>query len=172
LHAGEVDAAHQEDLWGVGFFNRASKDSFVALFLEHSAEGLGELKHTGVPQMFYRWHGHVWSRYPLPVQTVPAGATLRQTNAYVAIPFTEKEGPKQIETLRHGLMHPLVASASVDIGLSRAPVRESESATLLARPGEAGDSPIPKRMIWNALHDCKDGQFYTADVSVVELGLV
>jgi len=42
----------------------------------------------------------------------------------------------------------------------------------LARPGEAGDSAIPKRLIWEALRDCKDAQLYTADASVVDLGLI
>lgn len=172
LHVGEVDAAHREDLWGVGFFNRDSEDSFVALFLEHSAEGLPELKHTGAPLMFYRWHGHVWSRYPLPVQTVPDGAVLRQKNAYVALPFTEEDGKQQIEKLRRCLMHPLEVSASVNLELPQDPSPDSAPTARLARPGEAGDSPIPKRLIWEALHDCKDAQLYTADVSVVDLGLV
>jgi metal-sulfur cluster biosynthetic enzyme len=172
LHVGEVDAAHREDLWGVGFFNRDSKDSFAALFLEHSAEGLGELSHNGAPQMFYRWHGHVWSRYPLPGNTVPAGAVLRQKNAYVAIPFTEDEGRQEIEKLRRCLMHPLVVSGNVELDLSRGQVPKAAPTARLSRPGEAADSPIPKRLIWEALHDTKDGQLYTADVSIVELGLV
>jgi metal-sulfur cluster biosynthetic enzyme len=42
----------------------------------------------------------------------------------------------------------------------------------LARPGEAGDSPISKKVLWDALRDCKDAQLYTADINVVDLGLV
>lgn len=172
LHVGEVGAAHREDLWGVGFFNRDSKDSFAALFLEHSAQGLPELRHTGAPLMFYRWHGHVWSRYPLPAQTVPEGAVLRQKNAYVALPFAEEEGKQQIERLRRCLMHPLGVSASGNLELPQGHSPDSAPTARLARPGEAGDSPIPKRLIWEALDDCKDGQLYTADLSVVDLGLV
>ncbi len=78
LRIGEVDVDQQEKIWGVGFFNQQSKDSFMALFLDHSSEGIPELKHTGAPIMYYRWHGHVWSRYPLPIKRVPAGAVLRQ----------------------------------------------------------------------------------------------
>ena len=78
LQSGNVPAGQQEDLWGVGFYHKESKDSFVALFVDHHAEGLPELKHTGTPQMFYRWHGPVWSRYPLPVKVVPEGAVLKQ----------------------------------------------------------------------------------------------
>jgi metal-sulfur cluster biosynthetic enzyme len=48
----------------------------------------------------------------------------------------------------------------------------TETQTRLARPGEAADSPIPKRAIWDALRDCKDEQLYKSDVSVVDLGLV
>jgi metal-sulfur cluster biosynthetic enzyme len=42
----------------------------------------------------------------------------------------------------------------------------------LARIGESGNSSISKQDIWNALRDCKDAQLYTADINVVELGLV
>jgi ring-1,2-phenylacetyl-CoA epoxidase subunit PaaD len=42
----------------------------------------------------------------------------------------------------------------------------------LARPGEAGDSPIPKQALWEALRDCKDEQLYVADINVVDLGLI
>ena len=155
-------------MWAVGFANRQSKDSFVALFLEHTAEGLAELKHTGWVNLSYRWHGNVWSRYPLPVKEVPAGAMLRQKNAYVAIPFTADEGPRTLEELRERLVHPLAVSAGdvpKGMGAKECPGR-------LARPGEAGDSPIPKQALWDALGDCKDEQLYTADVSVVDLGLV
>ena len=173
LHVGTVDEAHYDDLWGVGFFNRDSKDSFMALFLEHEAQGLPELKHGGVPQMFYRWHGHVWSRYPLPVEDVPAGAVLRQKNAYIALPFTEAETKPQIEQLRRCMMSPLVVSASNESPPGLMSSRNgAPPMSRLARPGEAGDSPISKQLIWEALRDCKDAQLYTADINVVDLGLV
>ena len=168
LRTGEVAAEHQDNLWGVGFFNRESKDSFIALFLEHKAEGLPELKHSGAPTMSYRWHGQLWSRYPLPGRQVPAGAVLHEKNAYVALPFTTAEGPRLIEELRRRLANPLVASA----GAVPKEVAARESAGRLARPGEAGDSPIPKQSLWDALRDCKDAQLYTADINVVDLGLV
>ncbi len=168
LRTGEVDAEHQDNLWGVGFFNIQSKDSFIALFLEHKAEGLPALKHSGAPTMSYRWHGQLWSRYPLPGRHVPAGAVLHEKNAYVALPFTQAEGPRTIEELRRRLTNPLLTTAGtlpIDILTRDCPGR-------LARPGEAGDSPIPKSALWEALRDCKDAQFYTADINVVELGLV
>ncbi len=168
LRTGEVDAAHRDDLWGVGFFNKESKDSFIALFLEHKAAGLPELKHSGTPTLSYRWHGQLWSRSPLPGRRVPAGAVLHEKNAYVALPFTATDGPRTIEALRRRLMNPLVASP----GELPKEVAAKESPGRLARPGEAGDSPIPKKVIWDALRDCKDAQLYTADINVVDLGLV
>lgn len=168
LRTGAVDAEHQDNLWGVGFFNKESKDSFIALFLEHKAEGLPELKHSGAPTMSYRWHGQLWSRYPLPGRHVPAGAVLHEKNAYVTLPFTVAEGPGMIEELRRRLVNPLVASA----GDLPKQITAKKSPGRLARPGEAGDSPIPKQWLWDALRDCKDAQFYTADINVVDLGLV
>jgi metal-sulfur cluster biosynthetic enzyme len=177
LRTGDVDPKQQNDLWGVGFFHRDTKDSFVALFLDHQAEGLPELKHTGAPTPYYRWHGSVWSRYPLPVTTVPKGAVLRQKNAYVTIPFTPTERKATIEKLRHALMNPLAITANTAADFSK---RESaadlspkpDPAVRLARPGEAGDAALPKQKIWEALRDCKDAQLYTADINVVDLGLV
>lgn len=168
LRTGAVGTEHQDNLWGVGFFNKESKDSFIALFLEHQAEGLPELKHSGAPTMSYRWHGQLWSRYPLPGRQVPAGAVLQEKNAYVALPFTETEGSRMIEGLRRRLVNPLVVSA----GESPKQVTAKESSGRLARPGEAGDSPISKQSLWDALRDCKDAQLYTADINVVDLGLV
>jgi len=177
LHIGEVDPNQQDDLWGVGFFNRDSKDSFMALFLEHKAEGLPELKHSGAPTMFYRWHGSVWSRYPLPVKTVPQGAVLQQKNAYLAIPFTATEGKSTIERFRRRIVNPPVVTANPALDFSKPhssvdSVPKQDPTSRLARPGEAGDASLPKRMIWEALRDCKDAQLYTADINVVDLGLV
>src|SRR5439155_25508686 len=114
------------------------------------------------------WHGQLCSQYPLTGKHVPAGAVLHEKNAYVALPFTPAEGPPMIESLRHRLVNPLVATA----GDLPKQLTAKESPGRLARPGEAGDSPIPKQALWNALRDCKDAQFYTADINVVELGLV
>src|SRR6185437_10977827 len=100
LRSDPVDPAQQNNLWAVGLANPQSRDSFIALFLEHRAEGLPELKHSGSPSLYYKSHGQLWSRYPLPGKQVPAGAVLHQKNAYVAIPYTAADGPKQLEVLR------------------------------------------------------------------------
>lgn len=167
MRSGKVDAKFADDLWAVGFCNRESKDSFVALFLEHRADGLPSIRHSGSPQMFYRWHGHVWSRYPLPAAggNMPAGTVLHQKNAYAAIPFFE-DGMTQLEMLRHRLLTPYAVSAGEWRGTA------AEIPGRLARPGEAGDSAISKRVLWEALRACKDEQLYVSDINVVELGLV
>jgi len=175
LQIGNVPGDQQENIHGVGFFHKDSKDSFISLFLDHSTEGLPELKHTGAPTMYYRWHGAVWSRYPLPLKDVPVGAILRQKNAYISIPFTATDGPPAIEKMRRCLMSPLLISAGQEKSANETnetavtPERRSDR---LARHGESGDSSISKSVIWNALQDCKDAQLYTADINVVELGLV
>lgn len=169
VHVGDAPKEHQEQLWGVGFFHQDSKDAFLALFLEHSAEGLPELKHSGEPLMYYRWHGHVWSRYPLPVRKLPAGAVLRQKNAYVTLPWTAGESQAQVELLRKSMMQPLQLTSLAKV-VDDLP--EMNQTNRLARTGEAGDAAIDKAKIWEALRDCKDAQLYTADIHVVDLGLV
>ncbi|MCA9151517.1 MAG: hypothetical protein KDA92_19525, partial [Planctomycetales bacterium] len=180
-HTGNVSADQQEQLWGVGFFNRQSGDAIAALFLDHSADGLPELKHTGAPLLYYRWHGHVWSRYPLPVKDIPKNAVLRQKNAYAVIPFTESAGLVELERMRRRQLHPLVVQAGKLDTIVDTVVAETQSAarsasdvpaSRLARSGELGDGPVPKTAIWQALRDCKDAQLYTADIDVVDLGLV
>ena len=175
VQTSDVPGDKQDDLHGVGFYHKDSQDSFVALFLDHSAEGIPELKHTGSPTMYYKWHGHVWSRYPLPVKDVPAGAVLRQKNAYISVPFTIEDGPAKIERMRRCMMAPLVPSGGDPLqidGIAEGLKGTVNSTARLARPGESIDSLEKKKQIWDALHDCKDGQLYKADISVVELGLV
>jgi len=167
LHTGEVDPALRDNLWAVGFINPKAEDAFIALYLEHRAENLPSIRHSGAPLMFYKWHGHCWSRYPLPGKEVPAGAVLHQKNAYLALHYTQK-GAELVETMRHRLVNPLVVSAAtLPSNLSAA-----RPAGRLARLGEAGDSPISKADIWNALRDCKDEQLYAAKANVVDLGLI
>lgn len=168
LQCGTAPPPRGEPLAAVGFVNRESQDSFVAIFLEHRAEGMPDLNHSVLVNPFYKWHGAQWERYPLPGRKVPAGAVLHQRNAYAVLPFTAEDGPRAIEELQRRLVNPLVASAGDLPGGAAI----AESPGRLARPGEAGDSPIPKQALWDALHDCKDEQLYKAGISVVDLGLV
>ena len=50
LHDGPVPAAHQQNLWGVGFANSTSGDTFVALWLDHAVSGRDAIDHGGVPR--------------------------------------------------------------------------------------------------------------------------
>ena len=88
LRTGPVDKGEAENLWAVGFFNRDTRDSFIGLFLQHTAENVEGLKHTGAPLFYYKWHGHVWSRALFQGATLPAGAVLRQRNAYLTSSFS------------------------------------------------------------------------------------
>lgn len=166
LRTGPVAKGSELDLWAVGFIHKEARDAFIALYLDHHGDNLPPLRHNGAPQSFYRWHGPVWSRYPLPGKAVPQGAVLHQRNAYAALYYPEN-GAEIVEGMRHRLVNPLTPSLSDAL-----PGGAAASKGRLARPGEAGDSPISKRAIWEALADCKDEQLYAANVSVVDLGLV
>jgi metal-sulfur cluster biosynthetic enzyme len=168
LREGPVDAAQQENLWAVGFFHRVSRDAFIGLFLEHEAENMPPLKHTGAPILSYRWHGPVWSRALYQNASLRAGGVLKQRNAYLVLPFAESNGAQIVERYRHTLMNPLAPSAA-DLP---SVLRPAPGVGRLARPGEAGDAAVDKRRIWEALHDCKDEQLYTANANVVDLGLI
>ena len=99
-----------------------------------------------------------------------AGASLHQKNAYLTLPFSEKEGGLEFETIRRKLLSPLQVSCT--------PLPETalqgltERRGRLAREGEAGDSQVAKALLWKALEECRDEQLYTVRPSVVELGLI
>ena len=169
VRIGEVDPEFKDDIWGVGFYHKDTKDSFIGLFLEHSAEGIPELRHSARSWTNYKWHGAVWARYPLYTKLVPAGTVLHQKNAYVALPFTKIDGPPMIEELHRRFKSPLVAKSGTRITKNFA---TKKPATQLARRGEGGDSTISKKLLWEALQNVKDPQLYTADISIVDLGLI
>lgn len=168
LKIGEIDEANKNNVKGFGYYNKDSKDSFMGLYLDHSAELIPNYLDAGHSMLYYNWHGTTWSRYPLERnQLVPDGAVLRQKNAYVTIAFTEKDGPGKIEAIRKELLSPMDSSATT---LSANMAKESWGA--LANAGEAQDSPISKAVLWEALKSCIDQQMYTADVNLVELGYI
>lgn len=170
IMTGEVPDALKDKLWGIGFYNKDTQDSFIGLFLEHSGDGLPELSHNGSPTLYYKWHGQIWSRYPLPAnKPVPAGAVLHQKNAYISVPYSTADGAAKIEALRQELLNPLSPSASefspgkvVNTGTGR-----------LARTSELqSENRISKKAIWDALKLVIDPQLYKSDISIVDLGLV
>ncbi|MBI2502571.1 MAG: DUF59 domain-containing protein [Candidatus Latescibacteria bacterium] len=161
LHEGEVAAGHSDELWGVGFFNRHSKDAFIALWLEHSASGFEGLHHTGVPQLNYQGHGQLWSRWA--AHSGPefkAGAVLRQRNAYLVSPY---EGPGPVEEARQCFLRPL------QVRVGQLPEGRAAQGSL-ARPGEAEAGLKPA--LWAALRQVPDDMFYTADANLVDMGYI
>lgn len=170
VQIGQVPEESSDKLWGIGFFNKDTKDSFIGLFLDHHTDGFQEPSHNGSPTFYYKWHGHFWQRWPVPkgVKTIPEGAVFHQKNAYVTLPFDTQSGPAKIEGIRKELMNPLSAASSK----MQQNIIAKANPKRLARLAEAGDSPIPKDLIWKALRDVKDPQFYKSDISIVDLGLV
>ena len=168
---GEVDKANKHSVKGFGYYNKDSKDSFVGLYLEHSAELIPNLLDAGSSLFYYNWHGTVWVRHPtldkIQNHIIPQGAILRQKNAYVTIAFTEKDGPGKIEALRKELLSPMDSFTPT---LTANMAKESQGA--LARAGEAQDSPISKVVLWEALKSCIDQQMYISNVNLVELGYI
>jgi len=168
LHIGSVEADQAEKLWGVGFYNKDTSDSFIALYLEHKAEGIPIL-HTGVPRTDTTpFHGQVWARYPYRNGPMKEGSTIFSKNAYVTVPFNSADGPAQIEKLRDELKVPLSIKSEI-LNLNTKAVQSDQP---LARKGESSDSPVSKDLLWKALENCKDPQLYHSDISIVELGLV
>jgi len=168
LRSGEVDDAHQDDLWSIGFFNAQSRDAFIALFLQHEAENFDGLKHSGAPTLKYEYGGQLWSRWAARGNpTLQAGAKLKQHNAYLTIPFPENGGRQIVEEFRHRLMNPLAPSAS-----ELPDVAAAASPGSLARAGENADSAVPKETIWQALREVRDMQLYKIDANAVDMGYV
>lgn len=166
LHQGAVPADQTEKLWGVGFSNGTSHDAFIALWLEHAADGL-EIPHGGAPTLHYDGHGQLWSRYPAAHAHLQVGTTIRQRNAYFFGGYEGADAAAQIERLRHQLLHPLE--------LHQAQVRDAKAAIApcsLARPGETAQTAPLKSAIWQALAEVKDEQLYNITAGIVDLGYV
>jgi metal-sulfur cluster biosynthetic enzyme len=167
LHEGTVPKESAEDLWGVGFYNRQSHDAFVALWLEHAAEGFDGLTHGGVPTLHYDGHGQLWSRYPANHAMLKAGTSIRQKNAYLVSPFEGQDATAKLERLRHQLLNPLDAHAAE---LPRAAANGARGA--LAKPGENAETAPNKPAIWKALGEVRDEQLYNIDANIVDMGYV
>ena len=167
LHEGPVPGEQSQDLWGVGFYHRGSRDAFIALWLEHSAEGFDGIQHGGAPTLSYPGHGQLWSRYPANTARLKKGAAFHQKNAYVVLPYPTEGAAASVERLRHELTHPLAVNTG-----ARLPVRSAKAAGTLARPGETAATALLKPAVWKTLREVKDEQLYTVDANVVDMGLV
>jgi metal-sulfur cluster biosynthetic enzyme len=167
LHEGDVPKEQQNDLWGVGFFNDTSRDAFMALWLDHSAEKFDRLQHGGEPTLNYVGHGQLWSRYPAEATKLQAGAAIRQRNAYVVSPYLTDGGAEQLEQLRRRLLDPLDVS-----GKPLLPVSNAQSIGGLARDGETPDTARLKPALWKKLREVRDDQLYKVDANAVDMGYI
>lgn len=167
LHEGRVDGGHDNDLWGVGFYHRNSRDAFIALRLEHTAGGARELNHSGAPTLHYYHHGQLWARYPVGGGRVEleAGTAIRQRNAYLVAPYPE-DAATAIPTVRRRLLAPLQVNAA------GAPDGGGAPSGALARRGETPETAPLKGAIWEALDHVQDEQLYKVDKGIVDLGYV
>ena len=168
LHEGEVPPEQAHSLWGVGFYNRVSRDAFVALRLEHAASGLDQLPHGGAPTLHYAGHGQLWSRYPAERTSMKAGAAVWQKNAYLLSPYPEQDAAVQIEQTRHRLLNPPVVREQ----LPAWPQGATAAGSSLARRGETAETASLKPAIWQALREVRDEQLYHAEANIVDLGYV
>jgi metal-sulfur cluster biosynthetic enzyme len=162
-----VPASHAQDLWGVGFFHRDSRDAFVALWLEHEAENFDRIGHNGSPTIHYDGHGQLWSRYPARETELKAGTRFWQRNAYLTIPYPREGAEGEYERWRHRFLNPLEVQAAELIASRAAP-----SPGRLARFGETLETAPLKPAIWKALEELQDEQFYSVDANMVALGLI
>ena len=189
LHEGPP-STDQEDMHGIGYFNRHSRDAFVALWLELEADQFDGLQRRATPNMYYRPHGHCYARYPARgKQHFEAGASLRLRNAYLVAPYFEQggaaaigksrgdvqrgpvyadvDGVTMVQDTRKRLLNPLVVEPA-----SRPAAAAASTNGTLARTGETeADAPL-KRAIWDAMREVKDAQLYTEDANVVDMGYV
>lgn len=168
LHEGAVPPEQNEALWGVGFFHRVSRDAFIALRLEHSAQGFDQLQHGGVPTLHYAGHGQLWSRYPAEKTELKTGASIRQKSAYLLTPYPEQDAAAQIQQTRHRLLNPLEVRSQMPAQF-HAPAAIN---SVLARYGEAPETASLKSSIWKSLREVRDEQFYNVDANIVDLGYV
>ena len=164
LHEGAVTPGQEDDLWATGFFNDKSKDAFIALWLEHSAEGFEKLCHSGAAAIDYQGHGQLWSRWAARDNPqFKRGDKLNQYNAYWVAPYA---GPGPVEELRRRLLAPLVVRPGA-IPALKAPGRGR-----LARVGETMEAGLRKEVLWDALREVVDDMFYTADSNLVDMGYI
>jgi len=190
VREGPVAPEAAEQMWGVGFYNHASRDAIFALHLEHRLDGPSAapdgggrvaavpaeqravLRHADGPMMSYVPHGHVWSRWALRgTPRLLAGDTLWQRNAYLVEPFPEGAGGALIEGWRARFLAPLAVTAAAG-GLPEAPPAGAAAAGALARTGEGPESRETKAALWAALRTVRDEMFYLADANVVDMGYV
>ena len=173
LREGPVPASETESLWGVGFYHRTSRDAFIALRLEHTAEGFSGPSHGGAPTLHYDGHGQLWSRYPAERTEMRGGTAITQKNAYLMTAYPDDGAAEMIQSVRHRLLHPPeISEASEGSWKTVSELPEGAGGTALARTGETAATAGQKSAIWNTLRAVKDEQLYNIKSSIVDLGYV
>ncbi len=167
MHAGPIPASQAQDLWGVGFYHRDSRDAFVALWLEHEARNFDRIGHNGSPTLHYDGHGQLWSRYPARETDLKAGTRFWQRNVYLMMPYPREAAEEEYERWRHRFLHPVEVQVG-DVTAGRA----VPSPGRLDRFGETLETAPLKPAIWKALEELQDEQFYSVDANMVALGLI
>ena len=166
LHEGKVEEGHENDLWGVGFFNEHSSAAFIALFLQHSEENFDGIRHCGAPAIDGSGPGlrSIWSRAATRQDAhFQAGALIKQRNAYLLQPY---KGPAQVQEIRQKMLSPLQMCPG-DL-----PAAVCAAEGQLARPGETAENAAIKELIWDALHEVVDEQFMEVGANIVDMGYV
>ena len=166
LREGPVPTGLENNLWGVGFANEISNDSFIALWLEHEVTGRTSIDHSGPPTLHYDGHGQLWSRYPAHRTSLTAGTAFRQRNAYLFAPWS-KDAATRIERERHRWINSVEWRIEMPSVTARAAM-----GVQLARHGETDETAGPKPEIWKALREVRDDQIYDVDANIIDLGYV
>ena len=166
LHEGAVPGEHANNMWGVGFYHKDSRDAFIALRLEHTAKNHEGLSHGGTSTLHYDGHGQLWARYPANKADLKAGASFHQKNAYTIAPFKKETGAREVAQLRHRLLVP------PEVRGEFAPPENAKAAGRLARDGETPATAPLKAAAWDILRQVSDDQIYNLKSGIVDLGYV
>ena len=166
LHEGAVPGEHANNLWGVGFYHKDSRDAFIALRLEHQAKNHEGIRHDGSPTLHYDGHGQLWARYPARQADLKAGASFHQKNAYAIAPFKKENGAREVEQLRHRLL------VLPEVRSEFTPPKNAKATGRLARDGETSATAPLKPAAWDILRQVSDDQIYNIKSGIVDLGYV
>ena len=182
VHEGSVPPEQNDQVWGIGFFHRQSRDSLFALYLEHRLHTpLGAEPNS--PPLYQHLdatvdhskpdqppHASVWCRPMLRDNAqLKAGTTLTQRNAYLLAPYPEQGGAAGLERLRERLVHPLTCS-----GPQPTPqiAGATESLQPLARVGERTCDWPRKQALWQAMREVREDQFHGGIANLVDMGYI
>jgi len=166
VHEGPVPPEQVDHVWGVGFFHRQSRDSMLAIYLDHRLDVTLDHSKPGQPP-----HASVWCRPMLRDRArLQTGMALVQRNAYLLSPYPEQGGAAGLEALRERLLHPLVAAVATTPDARVDGARDGVQP--LARIGERPVDWPRKRAVWEAMQDVYEDQFSSVDVSLVDMGYI